>query len=240
MAVVLVGDIDEDEALAVAEGLFGDIEPGPAPVPQRAAPDSSVSPGVHELRRNNLKQAVGLVGFIAPPMLTDEAINLRVLDGLMTGLGGRVFVALRDERSLGYMAGTAFMSLKERSIFYGYSNPNPDGIDEAIDVILGELARVTEEPVTDGELAKSKEWLIGSQTMRLQTNIKTNINQAIEYGSYEVLGFGYGVVDEEADRIQQVTKEGILTAAASTFHRDRGVCVKLIPDPEGRTDGTRE
>ncbi len=232
--VVLVGDIKEDEAFDVARELFGDLERGPVPTPQVAPPASPVRPGLHKLGRANLKQAVGLVGFIAPPMLSDEAISLRVLDGLMTGLGGRLFVELRDKRSLGYMAGSAFMPLKDRSIYYGYSNPKPDGIDEAIEVIMSELTRVTEEPVTDKELARSKKWLIGSQTMRLQRNI----NQAIEYGSYEVLGFGYEVVDRMTEMIQGVTKESIQKAAASTFHRDKAVCVKLVP--EGGTEEAEE
>ena len=83
--------------------------------------------------------------------------------GIMTGLGGRLFVELRDKRSLGYMAGSSFLPLKDGSMFYGYSNPGPQGVDEAIEVILNELAKVTKEPVREDELRRSKEWLIGSQ-----------------------------------------------------------------------------
>jgi zinc protease len=190
-----------------------------------------VEPGLHELKRTNLKQAVGLVGFIAPPMLTPEAISLGVLDGVMTGLGGRLFVELRDKRSLGYMAGSAFMGLKERSIYYGYSNPNPDGIDEALDVIVTELERVAREPVTDDELTRSKGWLTGTQTMRLQRNI----SQAIEYGIYESLGFGYDLVDRATEIIQKVTKDDILHAAANVFDKDKAVMVKLVPELEEQT-----
>jgi zinc protease len=223
--VVVVGDIGTDEAIEVAGELFGDLEPGPALSPEVEPLEKSAHPGIHEFRREGLNQAVGFVGFLAPPMLTREAIGLRVLDGLMTGLGGRLFVELRDKRSLGYMAGSAFMPLKEHSIFYGYSNPKPDGIDEAIDVILNELIRVTEEQVLDRELTRSKEWLVGSQTMKLQTNLA----QAVEYGYYEVLGFGYETVERIPEKIQQVTKEDIRQAAASVFDREKAVCVKLVP-----------
>ncbi|UCG51959.1 MAG: insulinase family protein [Candidatus Latescibacterota bacterium] len=222
---VFVGDITAPRASEVAQRLFGDLEPGPIPRPEVNAPEHPINPGLHQLRRNNLKQAVGLVGFTAPPMLTDEAISLRVLDGLMTGLGGRLFVELRDKRSLGYMVGSAFMPLMDRSMYYGYSNPNPDGIDEAIEVILRELTRVTTEPVTDEELKKSKEWLIGSQMMKLQRNLA----QAIEYGFYEALGFGYGVVERLPGLLQNVGKEDIQKAAASVFDRDKAVCIKLVP-----------
>ncbi len=225
IVVVFVGDIDPERALDCARELFADVEPAPFLVPPVGTCIEPVRPGVHELTKEKLNQAVGLVGFLAPPMLTKEAMGLRVLDGLMTGLGGRLFVELRDKRSLGYMAGSAFTSLKERSIFYGYTNPKPEGIDEAIDVIMNELVRVTKETVLDRELTRSKEWLVGSQTMKLQTNIA----QAIEHGYYEVLGFGYETVDRVPSMIQQVTKEHIRQAAASVFDRDKAVCIKLLP-----------
>lgn len=229
--VVFVGDISEDKAIDVARLLVGDLEDGRVPVPEIEAPIVPVKPGLHELRRANLKQAVALVGFLAPPMMTDEAISLGVLDGIMTGLGGRLFVELRDKRSLGYMAGSSFMPLKERSIFYAYNNPGPDGVTEAIDVILTELDKVTRHPVGDDELARSKGWLTGSQTMKLQRNLA----QAIEYGVYETLGYGFETVDRTPDVIRKVTKDDILKAAADVFHRDRAVMVKLTPEMKEET-----
>jgi zinc protease len=223
--VVFVGDIDGIRAREAAEKILGDLAPGSAPPVAVEPCEEPAYPGFHELKREKLHQAVGLVGFLAPPMLTREAYSLRVLDGLMTGLGGRLFVELRDKRSLGYMTGSAFMPLKERSIFYGYANPKPEGLQEAVDVILGELDRVAKEHVTERELARSKEWLVGSQAIKLQRNLA----QAIDYGYYEALGYGYQTVDRMAAAIQEVTKEDILRAAAAVFDPNKAVCVKLIP-----------
>jgi zinc protease len=223
--VVFVGDIDAARAREAAERMFGDVTPGRVSPIALEPCDEPAYPGFHELKREKLHQAVGLVGFLAPPMLTGEAESLRVLDGLMTGLGGRLFVELRDKRSLGYMTGSAFMPLKERSIFYGYANPKPEGLQEAVDVILAELDRVTREPVTDRELARSKEWLIGTQAMKLQRNLA----QAIDYGYYEALGYGYETVDRMAGMIQDVTTEDIRRAAAAVFDPNKAVCVKLTP-----------
>jgi zinc protease len=228
MVMVFVGDITESHAMDIAQQLAGDLPEKPIPEPDREAPAAAVGPGLHQLKRKDLKQAVGLVGFIAPPMMTPEAISLGVLDGIMTGLGGRLFHELRDKRSLGYMAGSALAALKERSLYYGYSNPNPGGLDEAIEVITSELERVAREKVSDEELSRSKGWLTGSQLMKMQRNT----SQAVEYGVYEALGFGYDVVDRTAEIIQGVTAEHILAAASKVFHRDRAVMVKLVPEVE--------
>jgi zinc protease len=224
--VVFVGDIEKEAASGFADKLFGDMQPAPVAFAPIVPPPDAVHPGVHTLRKAKLNQAVGLVGFLGPRMLSPEAVSLSVLDGLMTGLAGRLFYELRDKRSLGYMAGSTFMSLKERSVFYGYSNPKPDRLDEAIDVILNELDRVCREPVLDREINRSKEWLVGSRTMKLQTNLA----QAVEHGYYEAMGFGFETVERIPDLIYQVTKEDIRQAAASVFHREKAVCVKLVPE----------
>lgn len=223
--IVFVGDIDEESALRRAESLFGDARPAPVAFTPAAPPETAVEPGVYTLTKERLKQAVGLVGFLGPRMLTPEAVALSVLDGVMTGLAGRLFFELRDKRSLGYMAGSTFLPLKERSIFYGYSNPKPESIDEAIGVILDELEKVSREDVLDREINRSREWLVGTRVMKLQTNVA----QAVEYGYYEAMGFGYETVERIPELIRGVTKEDMRRAAESIFHRDRAVCVKLVP-----------
>ncbi len=225
MVVVFVGDIARDRARDIARQLYGDLPAGKPSTPDVAAPGLPVSPGEHSLARKDLKQAVTLVGFTAPPMMTDEAIALEVLNGVLTGLGGRLFVELRDKRSLGYMTGSALSSLRERSIFFGYANPGAEGVEEAFRVILHELEKVTRDEIAEDELNRSKEWLIGTQVMQLQRNF----SQAIAYGSFEALGFGWEMVDRTPELIQKVTGREILDAAEGVFRRDEAVLVKLLP-----------
>ncbi len=225
IVLCFVGDITQKKAMEIAENLYGAMKPRAIPRPIARAPEGSVCPGVHELTRRDIKQSVALVGFTAPPRMSRDAISLEVLNGILTGLGGRLFVELRDKRSLGYMTGSTFLPLKERSIFFGYANPTAEGIGEALDVIIEELQRVTRETVSDDELNRSKEWLIGTQIMELQTNL----SQAIAYGTFEVLGFGYETIDRRSEMIQSVTKRRIQRAASAVFDRERAVFVKLTP-----------
>jgi zinc protease len=233
MVVSFVGDITEDRAVQLAGQLYGDLPKSPRPEPAAGPPTLAARPGTHLLQRPNIKQSVALAGYLAPPMMSPEAIALEVLNGILSGLGGHLFVELRDKRSLGYMTGSSILPLKEGSLFFGYANPTADGVDEAIEVITRELDRVTADLVSDEELSRSKQWLLGSQIMRLQRNMA----QAISYGANEVLGFGYDVVDRLPEIIQAVTGEDIRTAAAGVFQRDRAVIVKLRPDDGAGQDG---
>ncbi len=220
----MVGDLSAERARAIAERLLGDLKPHPAPAPQ-PAPAAPVRPGGHVKRRAGIKQAVTFVGFPAPAMMTPASWALEVLNGVLTGLGGRLFVELRDKRSLGYMTGSAYNSLLQGGIFFGYANPGAEGVDEAVRVILHELEKVTKEAVSDEELSRAKEWLIGSHVMELQRNGA----QAGAYGAYEALGYGWEAVDRVPDDIRAVTKDDIVAAARATFVRENAVIVRMLP-----------
>lgn len=222
----IAGDMTPERAREVAERLLGDLPAAATPAARPAAPALPVRPGEHVLRRSGIKQAVTLVGFVAPPMMTPEFNALEVLNGVMTGLGGRLFVELRDKRSLGYMTGSAYNAMLERGIFFGYANPTAAGIDEAVRVILHELDVVTKEPVSDEELTRSKEWLAGSHVMELQRNGA----QAGAYGTFEALGYGWEAVDRIPDDLRAVTAEDVMAAARTVFVRDNAVIVRMLPE----------
>jgi zinc protease len=232
IVIIFVGDISAVKAREIADRLFGDLKSGTPPTPVVAVPSKPQRTGVHEMRKKDLKQSMALVGFLAPPMMSKEAISLEVLNGLLTGLGGRLFVELRDKRSLGYMAGSAFIPLKDKSLFLGYANPTADGVDEALRVIMEELTRVARENVEDEEIQRSKEWLVGSQIMQLQRNF----SQAIAYGTYETLGFGYAIVDKSPELIRSITQEDIKRVAAELFKEEQAVFLKLLPEEPDKAE----
>jgi zinc protease len=209
----------------MAERLLGDLVAGPTIEPRVDPPARPFSPGEHVLTRAGIKQAVTFVGFTAPAMETPESFAMEVANGVLTGLGGRLFVELRDKRSLGYMTGSAYNSLHRGGVFFGYANPGAEGIDEAVRVILHELELITREPVSDEELSRAKEWLAGSHVMELQRNGA----QAMAYGAYEALGFGWKAVDRLPDAIRAVTKEDVMAACRATFVRENAVIVRMLP-----------
>jgi len=222
----IVGDMTMERAKLVADRLLGDLPAGRALESRPSAPVGAVSPGELLLHRKGIKQAVTFVGFPAPKLLSEEAKVLEVLNGVLTGLGGRLFVELRDKRSLGYMTGSSFNPLFQRGIFFGYANPGAEGVEEAVRVILHELELVTREPVSDDEIELSKEWLVGSHVMELQRNGA----QAAEYGILEALGFGYQTVDKVPGFIKAVTKAQMMAVAKQVFDPSRAVIVKLLPE----------
>ncbi len=224
----IVGDLSIERARLIAERLLGDLGERAGATPRADASATPASPGEHVLRRAGIKQAVAFVGFPASRMETPESTALEVTNAVLTGLGGRLFVELRDKRSLGYMTGSAYNALYRGGIFFGYANPGAEGIDEAVRVIMHELDLISREPVSDEELARAKAWLAGSHVMELQRNGA----QAAAYGTYEALGFGWSAVDRLPEEIRGVTKEQVMAAARATFQRENAVIVRMLPASE--------
>ncbi|HXV13759.1 MAG TPA: pitrilysin family protein, partial [Candidatus Krumholzibacteria bacterium] len=224
--LAMVGDLTIERAQSIADRLLGDLAAGPMIEPRADAAGRPFSPGEHVLRRAGIKQAVTFVGFPAARMETPESTALEVANAVLTGLGGRLFVELRDKRSLGYMTGSAYNALYRSGIFFGYANPGAEGIDEAVRVILHELDVISREPVSDEEMSRAKEWLAGSHVMELQRNGA----QAVAYGTYEALGFGWPAVDRLPDEIRAVTTDQVMAAARATFQRENAVIVRMLPE----------
>jgi zinc protease len=224
--LAIVGDLSNERAHRIAERLLGDLGANTPAHPRADAPAIPDAPGEHLLRRAGIKQAVTFVGFPAPRMETPESIALEVTNAVLTGLGGRLFVELRDKRSLGYMTGSAYNALYRGGIFLGYANPGAEGIDEAVRVILHELDLISREPVSDEELSRAKAWLAGSHVMELQRNGA----QAVGYGTYEALGFGWPALDRFPDEIRAVAKDDIMAVSRAVFRRENAVIVRMRPE----------
>ena len=80
--------------------------------------------------------------------------------------------------------------------------------------------------VSDEELARAKEWLAGSHVMELQRNGA----QAVGYGTYEALGFGWPALDRIPGEIRAVTKEEIMAVCRATFTPENAVIVRMLPE----------
>jgi zinc protease len=80
--------------------------------------------------------------------------------------------------------------------------------------------------VGDEELARAKAWLAGSHVMELQRNGA----QAVGYGTYEALGFGWAALDRLPDEIRAVTQDDVLAACRATFTRENAVIVRMLPE----------
>src|SRR5206468_12719819 len=99
ITLAVVGDVDPAEVRKLVAGRFARAAERTLPRPPAEGPTGSPRVAVRKLDK---AQAHLVVGFPGVRLSDDERWPLEVLSAVLSGQGGRLFVELRDKRSLAY------------------------------------------------------------------------------------------------------------------------------------------
>jgi zinc protease len=165
-----VGDVDPEEASAVLAGVFGDHAPRPSRPALALLPwaggrgESSVRVVVREKQ-----QAALAMAFPGPDRRDPDRAAAKVWAAVASGLGGRMFEALRDRRSLAYTVMASSWQRGRAGALITYIATSPEREDEARAAMLEELDRFTREPVSEAELKQAVSYLSGQAEVGRQS-----------------------------------------------------------------------
>jgi len=167
--LLVVGDIDP-EATAVSlarrfEGMAGGT-------PRAAWPSSQVGQGranpVRLVPRDRKQTAIATV-FPGPSRLDPERYAAEVWAAAAGGLGGRLFEALRDRRSLAYTVIASSWQRLGAGALLTYIATSPEREDEAREQMLVELERFRDGGITEDEFRRAVAYLAGQAEVSRQT-----------------------------------------------------------------------
>jgi zinc protease len=192
--VVVVGDVDTDEALCRVEHYFGKISPG-----QLAARPHTVEPEQTGERRLTIRRegttAYLKVGYHAPALTDPAFFPTLLLDAILTGAKGlnlwssfrvpppqrsaRLYRALVEQGLASSVSGSLLPT--EQPFLYTISVTTTDGTPPATveSALLDELERVRSAGVTDVELARAKAQL--RARLVFENDSVTNIAHQLGY-----------------------------------------------------------
>jgi len=169
MAVAVVGDVDPDTTAAHFSARLAAIPSGGF-----EAPSPTVEDAPREIReavlRKDRAQAHLVIGFRGLTVADPDRFALEVVVQLLAGQGGRLFLELRDRRSLAYAVSASSTEGIAPGHFTVYIATAPDKLDEARAGMLEELEKLTQQPPSDEELQRAKRYLIGNHAIGLQRN----------------------------------------------------------------------
>ncbi len=240
-AVVVVGDVDPAQVLALARATYGRIPA--AAVPARKPTDEPAQIG---LRRIEVKvpaeQAVVTLAFRAPRLASldatpdnDDALALSMLAAVLDGYAGaRLDRALTQGPDRVADSASADNGLWGRGpqLFTLSGVPAAGKTPEQVEAALrAEVARVAREGVAPAELARIKTQWVASQVYKLDAVF----SQARELGSFWVAGLPPDFSERLIDRLQAVTPAQVQSVAARYFGDDRltvGILRPLPRDPQ--------
>ncbi len=168
--LVMVGDIDADEARSLAERYFGDWESQDMMKEYYEKPDAPASTQVDFVPKAGAVQSIVNVTYpirLRPGTL--EAIEAQLLNTILgSSFNGRLFANLREDKAYTYGAYSSISSDPNIGYFNAYASVRNEVTDSAVHEFLYELERIRTEKVADDELRRAKNMITGTFARQLE------------------------------------------------------------------------
>ena len=208
--VVAVGDVNPEEATAALAGVFHDRPPAPDRGPAiPLAWAGGAPPGGTRVVEREKAQAALAMAFPGPSRRDPDRLAAEVWAAVASGLGGRMFEALRDRRSLAYTVLASSWQRGRAGALVTYIATSPEREDEARAAMLDELARFAREPVSAAELDQAVNYLAGQAEVGRQSGSAL----AGEILEAWLIGNGLGDLENPGAGYRAVSAGDILRAA---------------------------
>jgi zinc protease len=151
---------------------------------------------------------------------------LEVLDAALSGQGGRLFYELRDKESLAYALDFIANPNLDPGYIGVYMGTHADKLERAIEGVLRELKRVKEGGLTEEEVRRARQYLIGNFEIGLQTNGA----QANQMSIDELYGLGFDHYQKYPQEIQKIKREDVQQVAKKYFNLE-AYAIAIIRPP---------
>jgi zinc protease len=231
MVITVVGDVDQRQVVLAAKKGFGDLQAERFRVPFVLQEPSLQKKRVAELVKRK-EQAHFVLGFLGTSYDHTDSYPLTVLGAALSGQGGRLFRELRDKESLAYALDFVVQQNLDPGLIGVYMGTHPDKLETAVEAVLRELKKVTEEGLTEDEVARAKKYLIGNFEIGLQTNGA----QANQMSLDELYGLGFDHYQRYPREIEKVTKEDVDRVAKKYLHVETYAIAIVRPPQVRRND----
>ncbi|MCE9549185.1 insulinase family protein, partial [Candidatus Nomurabacteria bacterium] len=143
---------------------------------------------------------------------------LSVLGGILGGgMSSRLFQKLREEMGVGYYVRAYNDAYTDHGFFQISAGVDNKRINEVINAILLECSKLKDELVSDEELEKVKECLIGNMKLSLESSDDI----ANFYGGQELLKKEIRNSEDKAKEIRKVTSLQIQELARDIFKNNK-------------------
>ncbi len=229
--LVVVGDIDPEEALRkVAEHLGGWEAAAPA-VPW---PDLCAEPPAGRIEKRimmeNKTQSDIVIAFPGVPRTHGDYYALYFATEILGQLGfmGRFGDTVRDELGLAYYVHASMHTAHGNALWVARAGVNPRNVQTAIDTMLQQMKAMQQDLVRDEEYDDLGRHELGALAMSLESKWRI----AAVLLDIELWDLGADYLDRYPDIVRSVTKEDIRTAAQRYFQPEKHVLAIAGPSSD--------
>jgi len=219
LTVVASGALDPDEFRERVQSQLGHLRPGTGESQTFAI--QFPKQNAHRTIASEKEQSHVMYGYPGLTLRAPERYTLQVMQAILAGQGGRLFVELRDKASLAYSVSPMRMEGLEGGYFGAYIGCSPEKVDTALRMMKEEFAKLSSESVSPAELARAQRYLIGKHDIELQKN--SNITSAILFD--QIYGIDFMETYRFAERIRAIDSAAIRMLAEKLFSQPTVTCI---------------
>ncbi len=229
LVISVVGDVDAKAVLQQLRALFGNLERS-RPAAERPTLKADPRPDHKRIaiKHRSRAQAHLVLGFMGTTLSSRDRFALEVLMAVLAGQGGRLFVELRDRRSLAYSVTGFSLEGMEPGYVAVYLGTDPGRVREAVDAVLAQLERIRSEQVPPAELERAQRYLVGTHAISLQRGSARAASLAFN----ELYGLGHLAHLAYADQIEAVTRADVLRVARKYLDLEAYVLTVVGPQDQ--------
>jgi len=231
LVVTASGAIDHDALCAqLGEALVTGgwaLDPDAVPIARRAGvgalgPGQLGIPaaGVELTIRRSTEQANVVIGGLAPTATDERRYALSVLVAVLGGgMSSRLFQEIREKRGLAYSTYAFSSGHTEAGLFALYAGCTPNKVDEVTRLLVVELERLADAPITATELSRS----IGQLSGGLVLGLEDTGSRMSRLGRAELVHGELLSVDESLELVRAVTAADVQDLAIELAAAPRSV-----------------
>ncbi|NJL99167.1 MAG: insulinase family protein [Synechococcaceae cyanobacterium SM2_3_2] len=214
--VAVIGPQSLTDLQAQIEAVFSDWIPSPGlslDTSEDSVSSLSITAGqesqILKTAQDN-QQSMVMLGSRGSAVGSADYAPLKLLATYLgNGLSSRLFVELREKRGLAYEVSAFFATRRDPAPFVAYMGTAWSNTVVALEGLQAELYRLTQDPLSADDLARTQRKVLGQYALGKQTNAQ--IAQVL--GWYEILGLGAEFDQIYPSLVQAVTIEQLFEVA---------------------------
>lgn len=225
--LVFAGDVSVDDAVALAQSLFGDWRGERSTPAQRALDAAPRAALVRVVAKADAPQSELRVGHVGLPRKHPDYFDAMVMNAILGGLfSSRINLNLREAHGYTYGAFSAFEWRRASGPFLIHTAVKSDVTGAAVREILKEIDGLRTAEVSNEELTLATSYLDGVFPIRYETTsaIATALANLVIHELPE------DFYDRYREQVRQVTPAGVLRAAQQHLHPDE-LRIVVVGDP---------
>lgn len=208
--LVIVGDLTQEQAVALVQTHFGSWKKGTASPYQLKKP-ASIDRKMVQLIEKDLTQSTIVLGHTGISRTNPDYYAVTVMNYIL-GAGGfssRLMDSIRDKQGLAYGIMSQFDSRVMPGAFFINLQTRTEVTNQAITGVLTEMKGMRDALVTDQELNEAKSFIVGSFPLRVDSSAKL----ANVLAQVELYNLGLDYFTNYPKAIEKVTKDDVLRVA---------------------------